>query len=136
MDTAQCYKSGTSSCDPRRTSRRSWAYHQNVALASQNWNQRATCVFSVLTRACCSPCWCSGFLRHRTWSKRCKAPKAPTRHGPAAGPALYSHTCRVCSTAREETQAHTVSWVRRSRGQTHPTAAESVHTPPGAVFRS
>lgn len=94
-----------------------------------SWNQERTlCVFWCLTRACCSPCWCSGFLRHRTWSKCCKVPKAPTRHEPAAGPAPCSRTCRACSTAHEQTQAHPVSCRRPSRGQTE--SAEFVHTPP------
>lgn len=36
MDMARCYKSGTSSCDPRRTSRHFWACVQNVVLSPQH----------------------------------------------------------------------------------------------------
>lgn len=64
---------------------------------------------SSLTQACCSPCWCSGFLRHRTGSTRCMAPRGPTLHGQAAGPVAYSHKSRVCSTVCKKTQAQKVT---------------------------
>lgn len=59
-----------------------------------------------LTRACCSPCWCCGFLRRRSGSTRCTAPRGPTLRGQAAGPAACSHRCRVCSTAWKQTHRH------------------------------
>lgn len=136
---AQCYKSGTSSCDPRRTSLRSWACIQNVTIESPTEPNRnremLVCVyfFFFLTRACCNPDWCCGFLRHRTGSKRCKVPKAPTLRERAAGPAPCSHTCRVCSAAGEQTEKRT-DFSMRLRTNTHTTATEGVHTPlPGAA---
>lgn len=88
-----------------------------------------------LTRACCSPDWCCGFLRHRTWSKRCKVPKAPTLRERAAGPAPYSHTCRVCSAAGEQTETHTVSRMRL-RTNTHDCCRRSSHMTAGGSVPS
>lgn len=132
---AQCYKSGTSSCDPRRTSPRSWACIQNVAIESptepnRNREMLACAFFFFLTQACCNPDWCCGFPRHRTGSKRCKVPKAPTLRERAAGPAPCSHTCRVCSAAGEQTETRT-DFCMRLRTNTHDCCGRSPHTTAG-----
>lgn len=101
-------------------------------------------VWFLLTQACCSLYWCSGFLHHRTWSKHCTVPRDPTLHQLAAGPTPYLHTSRVCSTACEWTQIHvqillksmTAVMTTNTDCFVHGSTAELVHAQLGVVFLS
>lgn len=101
-------------------------------------------VWFLLTQACCSLYWCSGFLHHRTWSRHCTVPRDPTLHQLAAGPTPYLHTSRVCSTTCEWTQIHvqillksmTAVMTTNTDCFVHGSTAELVHAQLGVVFLS